>query len=720
MKRKLLGLTVLVPILAHAAPPVAPVIPVTTDYYGTQVTDDYRWMEAGGPKLSAYEHGQNDYTRQKLQAIPGRAALLKDISADSNLTSSTQVVIIAAGKYFYQQTLPGQNTAKIYVRDVAGGPAKLLIDPDKFGKAGQSLAVNFFSPSADGKYLAYGVSEGGSEADTLRIMDIATGADEGVSISRVQGDNFEFLPVSWLPDDQLAYYRMQQLGANTPATAFFEKSRVYVHKIGTNPNGDGDTPIFGYQVAANAPALPDQDAVVMAFPGSNYAFGILNENESSNVIDAIYVSPIAAVEAGKPVWTKLAGKSDDITQIDAAGNTLYLLTYKDAPRYKVLSVDLTAPALSQAKTTVAQDPKKIIRTIAVAKDALYVTSSDGGFSDLSRVVNGAATAVPLPYPGYSDALAASEVEDGAVFNLESWTRSAMAYRVDGSGAVSDTGLQKPVQADTSQLVSQEVMATSYDGTQVPLSIVMNKSTKMDGKNPVWLIGYGSYGITITPFFGPSELAWFKRGGILAVAHPRGSGWFGEDWHKAGMKATKLNTVFDFIACAQYLVDHKYTAPAHLSGEGGSAGGITIGGAIDWAPWLFAAAIDSHGDTDSLRMEFTPNGPPNISEFGSVTTEAGFHALYAMSAYVHVHDGVKYPAVLLQTGANDPRVEPWAVTKMAARLQAATASKRPVLLSVSYDSGHGIGDTRAQRDNDLADEWSFMLWQSGDPAFQPAR
>jgi prolyl oligopeptidase len=386
----------------------------------------------------------------------------------------------------------------------------------------------------------------------------------------------------------------------------------------------------------------------------------------------------------------------------------------------VLSVDLTAPALSQAKTTVAQDPKKIIRTIAVAKDALYVTSSDGGFSDLSRVVNGAATAVPLPYPGYSDALAASEVEDGAVFSLESWTRSAMAYRVDGSGAVSDTGLQKPVQADTSQLVSQEVMATSYDGTQVPLSIVMNKATKMDGKNPVWLIGYGSYGITITPFFGPSELAWFKRGGILAVAHPRGSGWFGEDWHKAGMKATKLNTVFDFIACAQYLVDHKYTAPAHLSGEGGSAGGITIGGAIDWAPWLFAAAIDSHGDTDSLRMEFTPNGPPNISEFGSVTTEAGFHALYAMSAYVHVHDGVKYPAVLLQTGANDPRVEPWAVTKMAARLQAATASKRPVLLSVSYDSGHGIGDTRAQRDNDLADEWSFMLWQSGDPAFQPAR
>jgi prolyl oligopeptidase len=718
MIKKIFGLAVLVPVLAHAAPPVAPVIPYTTDYYGTKVTDDYRWMETGGPKLAAYEKGQNDFTRKTLMSLPGRAALLKDITADSNLTSGTEVVILAAGKYFYQQTQPGQNTAKIYMRDVATGETKMLIDPDKFGKAGQALAVNFFQPSMDGKYLAYGVSEGGSEQDTLRIMDVATGQDESVAITRVDGDNFEFLPVSWLPNDELAYYRLQKLDATTPATEFFEKSREYIHKIGANPNGDGDTPIFGYNVDAAAPALPDQDAMVMAFPGSNYVFGVLTENESSNVIDAVYVSPLAAVEAGKPVWTPIAKKSDDVTQIDAAGNTLYLLTYKDAPRYKVVSVDLTAPDLAAAKTVVPQDATKIVRSIAVAKDALYVTSSDGGFSDLTRVAGGATTDVKLPYAGYSAALLANEVEDGAVFSLESWTKSALLYRVGPDGSVADTKLQKPVQADTSGLTSQEVMATSYDGTQVPLSIVMNKNTKLDGKNPVWMIGYGSYGITITPFFGASELAWFKRGGILAVAHPRGSGWFGEDWHKAGMKATKLNTVFDFIACAQYLVDHKYTSPQHLAGEGGSAGGITIGGAITWAPWLFGAAIDSHGDTDSLRMEFTPNGPPNISEFGSVTNEPGFHALYAMSAYVHVHDGVKYPAVLLQTGANDPRVEPWAVTKMAARLQAATASKKPVLLSVSFDSGHGIGDTKAQRDSDLADEWSFMLWQSGDPAFQP--
>lgn len=185
-----------------------------------------------------------------------------------------------------------------------------------------------------------------------------------------------------------------------------------------------------------------------------------------------------------------------------------------------------------------------------------------------------------------------------------------------------------------------------------------------------------------------------------------------------MKLTKLNTVFDFIACAQYLVDQHYTSPAYLAGKGDSAGGITIGGAIDWRPDLFAAAIDSHGETDTLRMEFTPNGPPNISEFGSVTTKDGFHGLYAMSAYTHVRDGVDYPAVLLETGINDPRVEPWVVTKMAARLQAASASGKPILLSVSYDSGHGIGDTRAQEDAELADELSFILWRTGAKDFQP--
>jgi prolyl oligopeptidase len=704
--------------IASAAPPVAPVHPVVTDYYGTNVTDNYRWMETPGSKpLAAYMKGQNDDTRHILNSMPGRAALLKDITADSNLTSSTEGMILANGRYFYLQAAPGQNTAKLYMRDATTGATTLLADPDTFGAKGQAEAINFFQPSWDGKYVAYGVSAGGSEAATLRVIDTATGKDQGVAITRVDGDNFEFLPVWWLADDSFAYYRLQKLGPQDAPTEYFLKSRVWLHHLGQDPSGDDDTPVFGYNTFKSVPVAPDQDALVMSFPGSNYAFGVLTENESNNVIDAIYATPMAALETGKPVWTPVAQKSDDVTQFDAAGNKLYFLTYHGAPRYKVIETDLTAPDLATARTVVPEGTD-VIRSIAVAKNGLYVVSSDGGFSNVRWLPAGAPVTVKLPYPGTVATLATNETGDGAVFSLESWTRSALWFKVSPSGAVTDTGLQKPAAADTSDLVSEEVMAPSYDGTLVPLSIIMPKGTRLDGKNPTLLVGYGAYGITLTPFFSPRELAWFKRGGILAIAHVRGGGWYGEDWHKAGMKLTKLNTVFDFIACGQYLVDHHYTSPAHLAGEGGSAGGITIGGAITWRPDLFAAAIDSHGDTDSLRMEFTPNGPPNISEFGSVTTKAGFNGLYAMSAYVHVRDGVNYPAVLLETGANDPRVEPWAVTKMAARLQAATSSGKPVLLSVSYDSGHGIGDTKAQENADFADELSFILWRSGAAGFQP--
>ena len=509
---------------------------------------------------------------------------------------------------------------------------------------------------------------------------------------------------------------MQKLGPkDDPNDATF-KSRFYLHHLGQNPAGDGDIPVFGYNVDKSVPAAKNQDAMPVIPSGQAYAFGVLTENEEADTIDSIYVTPIAALEAGKPVWRQVASPSDAVTGFDAAGNSLYLLSNHDAPRGKIVEIDLADSNL--AAKTIMPPSKLVIRYIGAAADGLYVARSDGGLSELTRIVNGKAEPVQLPYAGNVDLMITDPASDGAVFELESWTHPGLLYHADASGNVSDTGIQPLGPVDTSDMISKEVMATSYDGTQIPLSIVMLRSTKLDGKNPTLLEGYGAYGLETTPYFGYGRLALFKRGGILAFAHVRGGGWYGEAWHQAGMKLTKLNTVFDFIACAQYLEDNHYTSPAYLAGEGGSAGGITIGGAITWAPQLFAAAIDSHGETDNLRSEFTPNGPPNIIEFGSVTTEPGFHGLYAMSSYVHVRDNTAYPAVLLQTGIHDPRVEPWEVAKMAARLQAATSSKKPILLSVDYNSGHGMGDTKAQDEAEWADELSFIFWQTGMPGFQP--
>ncbi|HEY1629286.1 MAG TPA: prolyl oligopeptidase family serine peptidase, partial [Tepidisphaeraceae bacterium] len=285
--------------------------------------------------------------------------------------------------------------------------------------------------------------------------------------------------------------------------------------------------------------------------------------------------------------------------------------------------------------------------------------------------------------------------------------------------VNPTNLRPPGPYDNlDDLISEEVEAKSYDDTPVPLSISHKKGIKFDGSNPTILYAYGAYGMTEDPGFGGTWLTWMQHGGIFAVAHVRGGGERGEEWHLAGYKLTKPNTWRDLIFCAQYLVDRKYTSPAKLGIMGGSAGGITIGRALTERPDLFAAAVPEVGCLNTLRAEFSPNGPPNIPEFGTVTTQEGFEDLLAMDAYHHVHDGWKYPATLITTGSNDPRVASWIPAKFAARLEAANASDKPILLRVDYQGGHGIGESKQQAMEESADEFAFFMWQFGEPAFQP--
>ena len=294
----------------------------------------------------------------------------------------------------------------------------------------------------------------------------------------------------------------------------------------------------------------------------------------------------------------------------------------------------------------------------------------------------------------------------------------LVYTVDSSGALADTGILKLPNIDTSRYMSIEVMSQSSDGTRVPLSIVMRRGTKLDGSNPAYLEAYGAYALDIDPYFLAPRLAWLDEGGIFAVSHVRGGGEYGEDWHVAGKIATKQHTIDDAIGAARYLIANKYTSPAHLAIEGTSAGGIMVGGAITQHPELFAAALDIVGATNMLRMEAAdPNGAVNVQEFGSPKTEDGFKAVYAMDAYHHIENGRKYPAVMAVTGINDPRVAPWAPAKFVARLQEASTSGRPVLLRVDYDAGHGmLAASRVQRIALLTDEFSFLLWQTGNKMF----
>jgi prolyl oligopeptidase len=397
------------------------------------------------------------------------------------------------------------------------------------------------------------------------------------------------------------------------------------------------------------------------------------------------------------------------------GTQVYLVSAKGAPRYKLLRTSLARPDMARASVVVPPG-EMIVDSAVPAKDALYVQVLDGGFNRILRVdystLQKEAVQLPANVSGY--VVSASREIDGVYVMTMSWTKGSGILSYDPvAKSFLDTGLQpKGKFDDMPGYESKEVKVKSHDGVLVPLSIVYKSGLKLDGTNPTLMTGYGSYGFSSSVYFDPSLFAWLDRGGIFAVAHVRGGGEYGKEWHLAGKKLNKPNTWRDFIACGQYLVDEKYTSPSRLAGQGGSAGGILIGRAITERPDLFGAAVINVGCTDMIRMETTPNGVPNIPEFGSTKTEDGFRGLLAMSSLHQVKDGVAYPAVLLTHGINDPRVDPWMSAKMTARLQAATSSGKPILFRVDYEAGHGIGSTKEQYIRETADTWAFLFWQFG--------
>lgn len=708
-----------VPLLlqAQAKPPAAPVRPVTDDYFGTKVVDPYRWMEdSKSLEFQTWLKQQADYTQALLAKIPGRAELRNRLQSLADAGTAVSDGQRTQGRYFYFKTLPNDNNRKLYVR--IENREKLLVDPEKISTKEKHYSIDWYFPDNAGELVAYGISQGGSEESVLHIVDADTGHELSESIDRAQ-----FGSVSWLPDGKsFLYNRQQKLGPDAAPTNKYLNSRVYMHRIGASP--DRDIAVFGRGVSPKVEVAEPDFPLVVVTPGAPTLLGVLAHGVQPEV--TLYAAPLGsfateAVDGAQIPWRKIADVEDDVTSAAVHGDHIYLLSHHNASKFKLLQISAMSPDVGKAQV-VMPPGEAVLQDIQPARDALYVKALDGGIGRLLRIPYGSgakAQLVPLPFKGSIPELSTNPREDGALFLTTSWTKSPIVAEFKpGDESAFDTKIAPPSPIDFSQIDVREVKAKASDGTMIPLSILCKKGTRMDGSNPTLLMGYGSYGITIDPTFSPTRLAWLERGGVYAVAHVRGGGEYGEDWHKGGQKTTKQNTIGDFLACADYLVEQGFTKRSRLAGQGGSAGGITIGGAITQRPQGFGAALINVGDTDSLRSEIMPSGPANIPEFGTVKTKEGFRALYAMDAYQHVKDGTAYPAVMLTTGANDPRVEPWQAAKMAARLQAAASSNKSILLRVDYDSGHGIGSTKEQRVAELADEYSFLLWQLGSEGFQP--
>lgn len=694
---------------AGAVPPapVARVAVVKDSYFGETLSDPYRWMENDkDPDWLPFLKGQNEHARAILDAIPGRDGLLARIQALSGDTAVTSSVQRAGGRLFYQQRPAGADNFKLFVRE--GGADRVLVDPTRLSGAAGHMSLDWWRASPDGTHVVYGLSKDGSEDSVLHILTVADGADLPERIPNTESAN-----PSWLDDGTGFFYNQLTGAVDTPERYLDSQARF--HRLGGDPAAD---PILMKRgLVADVAYEKIQMPMVIAGRGSRHAILSLGDVRPES---RLLIAPIADVIAGKAHWTPIAGFEDEVTDFDLSGDELYLLANHGTPRGRVVKTSASAPSLAGAAEVVPQGPI-VIEAITRAADGLYLKMMDGGVSRLRRLgPDGKVVEVALPFDGTIGAVAAERHELGVLIGLTGWLTPAGVWSVFADGRVVDTHLTPRPAIDVSAYETVRGFTTTRDGTKVPYSLIHRKGLKRDGSNPAWISAYGSYGMAAyTPAFAGKTLALIDAGFIVGYANVRGGGEYGREWHKAGQLANKPNTWRDLIDVCQDLCAQGYTAPSRLAIGGRSAGGITVGRALTERPDLFAAVIDGVGWSNPLRYVAEQNGYGEEPEWGAIAEKAGYEALKSIDSYQHVQDGVAYPAVLLTTGVTDPRVAPFHVAKMTARLQAATSSGKPILLRVDYHAGHGIGSTRAQQDREAADTYAFLLWRTGVAGYQPA-
>jgi prolyl oligopeptidase len=691
------------------APPNTPVRPVTDVYFGREIVDHYRWLEnLKDPEVLTWLHAQNNYTRAIMATLPWRNRILDRIR-ELDLKSPPPIRNLSVDKlgryYFIKNGADG--IARAYVRDPKTETERLVIDPRQLQvESLRSIALTNISPSPDGRYVAFVVRD--AVAPRLYIVETATGEVAGMPVTGILG----FTGLDWDPDSKSIYIvKLPTADAGSKTSEAFLKSAAYRHLVGADPKTDQPIIVQGQ----NRGLELKETSWPFVFPLPDPKFLAVWVEDGSRTGHALYIAPRADILAGKGQWKKIADFDNGATHAAFHGGTAYLnVPRKDDGTMRIVAVDATKGDISVATPVVLPD-NGVVSDVEAASDALYVTVRQTGTSAFYRVTyDGIIKRIDPSVGGTVDALMVSPLIPGGIFRISSWTQPAAIYRFDPRRGWTDAKFQPMSTLGKSLgLVSEEVNVRSHDGVEVPLTIIYRRGLRRDSSNPTFLVGYGSYGATIDPGFDNVYVPWFEAGGILAYAHVRGGGELGEAWHTAGSKDKKRNTWLDFIACAEYLVDRKYTSPAKLAGGGTSAGGILIGRAITARPDLFRAATISVGTTDMLRAEYQMNGPANIVEFGTTKDKLGFEQLFEMSAYHHVVRDKHYPAVMLTTGMGDPNVDVWQPAKMTAILQSVADPLRPVLLRIDPEAGHDqYSSTRAQIQSWRADQLAFLMWQLG--------
>ena len=705
-------LSVLAAIPCHAQwnyPPTK-TVDASDTYFGKTYLDPYRWLEnLKDTNVISWFKSQAELTDDQIAKIPGRDALVQEwMVLDKLNPAAYSAISYEHGRLFYKKTMGGENVGKLYSREGWNGAEKLIFDPLTY-KAGVTTTINDAVPSWDGKFVALGLSSGGAEWSEIRILKV----DDGTLLPE------RFYPSGgvngWTKDSKSIFYDASKVtDIKSPEIELNRKTKL--HKLGTEFASDCD--IFSDESNPEVGIAPKEwpsASIEESYP--DYLIGSVStvQNEMR-----LFYAPVTELKNKSIQWEVLCKPSDNLVRGYAFnGDYIYAVTHTDAPRYKVVRTSVKHPDWDHAETVIPEGVD-LIQYITKSKHYLLIVYSDGVIRRLVKYdfASGKTEEVKLPASGTVDVSCPDKKTDRCLVNIYSWISPLTVYDFD---AQKDTFAKNIFNTDVKypgfeNLVSEEVEAPGHDGVMIPLSIIYKKGIPLDGSNCCILRGYGAYGLSATPSFSIfNSLA--NHGVVLAFAHVRGGSEKGEAWYKAGYKTTKPNTWKDFISCAEYLVKKGYTSPQKLACTGRSAGGILISRAITDRPDLFAAALCNVGCANAMRMEFTPNGPPNIPEFGTVKDPTECQALYEMDGVQHVQKGVKYPAVLGVAGWNDPRVVPWETGKFVAALQAATASGKPVMMKVNYDNGH-FTEEKIVTFKDTAGQFAFLLWQTGHKDFQP--
>ena len=685
---------ILAPLAVAGSPPTAPKRPVSNTYWGVEVVDEYQYLEnLTDPVVSRWADGQNAYTRGWLDGRPERPAILRRIVALTHSPSPEYFSLTyQGGKLFAIKRMPPKEQSFLVV---FGDGERLtgewtIVDPNTIDPTG-STSIDFYVPSQDGRLVAVSMSTGGTEQGTVSVYEVATGRKLSDTITRVNGGTAGG-DVAWTGDGKGFYYTRYPHPGERPDKDLFFYQQIYFHRLGTPAAADT------YVLGKDFPRIAE---IELATSGdARYVLAQVSNGDGGE-----YAYYLKGPDSG---FRKFADFADRIIHAQmGVDDAVYLLSRRDAPRKKILRLPYQTPDLARATVVVPQS-EAVIRSYIPTASRLYVVQLLGGPTQLAAYHLDGRRGRTLPTGEVSTFSRLVRLEgDEILVSRQGYRTPPAYYRVSEALRLKATPLAYVSPADFSGCEVLREHAVTDDGTRIPISIVMRKGTKLDGSAPLLLYAYGSYGYTLSPAFVAHRLVFIEQGGIYAVANIRGGGAYGDDWHRAANLGNKKVSIDDLAACARYLVTRKFTTPKRLAIQGGSAGGLLVYGVMVHHPEVAAAVLAHVGFADVLRSELSPNGEFNTTEFGTVTDETQFRGMYAYSPYHHVTDGVVYPTVMATTGMNDPRVEPWHSFKMVARLQA-SGTPNPVLLRVSYSTGHGRGTGLSQRDQQLADSYTFLF------------